>query len=472
MELLKMVIDTFGSVIIVPCVVFLLSLAIKVKPKEAFMGAFYMGIGLTAFGVILTALMTAVGPSISMMVENTGLNLPGLDIGWGAGAAIVFANSIGMFYLVFGIIVNLLLFFLKWTDTFQPTDIWNYYHFLFWAACVQFVTGNFVLAVACAVFLNLIVLLLADWLAPAIQEYYGYEGVTSTCLFSTNILPFAVLMRWIFKKTKLDSIKLNPKTLQKSLGIFGEPVIIGFLIGILLTIIPNIHNLATMSIWAKILTTGITVGTVMALYPSVSGLFVKGLLPISNTMSERVQSGEIKRKNFNLSLDPAIFFGEEANLTSGLLMMPIMLLIAVLQPGNRMLPLADLAAIPFGIIAATVAMRGNIFGIVAASSIWYGVGQWFNSSILEMFTQAAVNAGVTIESGALVSSWCIGVNPLGYIAYKAFILDGTGRFIGIGVLVVLYLAAYYFFKKNKAAWWIAAGASPEFVQAKLEAEKN
>ncbi|MGI6145508.1 MAG: PTS transporter subunit IIC [Peptococcia bacterium] len=470
MTILKMIIDTFGSVIIVPCVVFLLSVAIRVKPKEAFMGAFYMGIGLTAFNIILSALMTAVSPSITMMVENTGLNLPGLDIGWGAGAAIVFANSIGMFYLVFGIIINLFLFLVKWTDTFQPTDIWNYYHFLFWAACVQFVTGSFALAVACAVFLNLIVLLLADWLAPALQEYYGYEGVTSTCLFSTNILPFAVLMRWIFKKLRLDNIKLDPKALQKSLGIFGQPVIIGAIIGITLALIANIHDLGSMTIWAKILTTGITVGTIMALYPSVSGLFVKGLLPISNTMNERIEKGEIKRKNFNLSLDPAIYFGEEANLTSGLLLMPIMLLIAVIQPGNRMLPLADLAAIPFGIIAATVAMRGNIFGVVVTSSIWYGIGQWFNSSILEMFTQAAANAGVVVEKGALISSWCIGVNPIGYLGYKAFILDGSGKFIGIGILVALYLIAYYFYKKNKVAWWVAAGASPEFIKAKLEAE--
>ena len=94
-----------------------------------------------------------------------------------------------MFFIPFGLIFDLILFTTKWTDTFHPTDIWNYYFFVFWAAIVQFATGSFFLAVLAGMLLNLILLLLADWIAPSMECYYGYQGVVSTCFCSVNSVP-------------------------------------------------------------------------------------------------------------------------------------------------------------------------------------------------------------------------------------------------------------------------------------------
>jgi len=298
MQIVKLIIDTFGATIIVPIIVFILSVFLKVKPKTAFQGALFMGVGLTAFNIILGALMGNLGAVVSKMVQETAINLPGIDVGWAAGAVIVYANTIGMFYLVFGILINLVLFAVKWTDTFQPTDIWNYYQFVFWAAVVQFVTGSFWLGVACATFLNLVVLLLADLIAPALQEHYGYEGVTSTCFCAINAAPFAILVKWILKKLGiLDKIKLDPEPIRNKVGFWGEPMTMGVIIGIVIAIIANWKELGVLGTWSNILVTGITTGAIMALYPAVSGLFVKGLIPISQTMNKRLRSGEMKRKS-------------------------------------------------------------------------------------------------------------------------------------------------------------------------------
>ncbi len=471
MTMVKTVIDVFGSTIIVPVVVFILSLIMRVKPKDAFKGALFMGVGLTAFNIILGSLMGSLSPMVTQMVKNTGINLPGIDVGWPAGAVIVYANTIGMFYLVFGLLVNLVLFLTKWTDTFQPTDIWNYYQFVFWAAIVQYVTGSFWLGVACATYLNLIVLLIADWIAPSLQEHYGYDGVTSTCICAINGAPFAILIKWLLKKLKLDKVRLDPTTLRDKIGFFGEPVTMGLIVGIVISFIASLNALGQMATWASILTTGIVTGAIMALYPAVSGLFVKGLIPISQKMSARAQSGQMRRKNFYISLDPAVYFGEEANLTAGLIMIPIMLLIAVIQPGNRMLPLADLAAMPFMVIGITAVMKGNIFGTVIAGTIWYTIGQALNSTILEIFTKAAATAGVAEASqGALVSAWTLGVVPYGWLGYKAFAASGTMKVLTILIAVAVYLAVYFAFRKNKVAWQIAAGASPEFMEAQKAKE--
>ncbi|MGI6588663.1 MAG: PTS transporter subunit IIC [Peptococcia bacterium] len=347
MATLKMVIDLFGPTIFVPVVVFILSLCMRVEPNKAFRGALYMGIGLTAFNIILGGLMGSLGPIVTEMVQNTGVNLPCIDVGWPAASIICYANQIGLFFIPFGLVFDLVLFATKWTDTFHPTDIWNYYHFVFWAAIVQLVTGSFWMGVLCGMLLNLILLLLADWIAPAMESYYGYQGVVSTCYCSINSVPFTILIKWILKKLKLDRITLNPEQLREKFGFWGEPVTIGLLIGLAVSLIAKWQFLGELESWATVLKTAIVTGAVMAIYPSVSGLFVKGLIPITQTLNARMRSGEMTRKNMYIAIDPAVFFGEEATIATGLVLIPIMLAFAILLPSNIVLPLADLPAIPF-----------------------------------------------------------------------------------------------------------------------------
>ncbi|MFY9174886.1 MAG: PTS transporter subunit IIC [Peptococcia bacterium] len=464
MATLKMIIDLFGASILVPIVVLILSLFLRVKFKDALRGAIFMGIGLAAFNIILGSLMASLGPAVNTMVENTGINLPVIDLGWPAAAVIVYANQIGLFYLVFGVFFDLLLFLTRWTDTFHPTDIWNYYQFVFWAAIVQLVTGSFWLGIVFAMYANLILLLIADWLAPAIQEYYGYDGITNTTCASTNCAPFAIVAKWILIKLRIYDIKLNPERLKERFGFWGEPISMGLIIGLVIAIIANLPKIGTLEGWSNILQTAIITGAVMALYPAVSGLFVKGLIPISQTLNSRIRKGEIKRDNFYISMDSAVLFGEEATLTTGLLLIPIILLISVILPGNIILPLADLPAMPFMVIGIVTVMRGNILSALITGAVWYGAAHWCNSDIASVFTQAAINSGVEMPAaGSMVSAWSIGNNPLLWLAYKAFAAPEGIRFVTIAIAIAVYLIVYFFFRKNRRAWQMAAGASEEFM---------
>ena len=219
----KSFMDIFGATILVPIVVFLLSLALKVKPMQAFRAAIYMAIGLTAFNIILGILMGQMESVMSLMSANTGKVFDVVDVGWPAAATIVYNNSMGMIYLVVGLIWNFVLFFLKVTDTFEPTDIWNYYFFVTYAICVQFVTGSFILGLICALFCNLFVLLVSDAIAPALQEYYGYDGLTCTCISCTNIAIFGGLLNILFKKIGFGRVKVDPDSINKKLGSENRP---------------------------------------------------------------------------------------------------------------------------------------------------------------------------------------------------------------------------------------------------------
>ena len=105
-------------------------------------------------------------------------------------------NSLGMTYFIVGLLWNLILFFTRVTDTFQPTDIWNYYYFVVWGHHGPVVTGSFVLGLAACMFMNLFVLRCRLPGPQPLQEYYGYEGLTCTCICVTNISILAALLRW------------------------------------------------------------------------------------------------------------------------------------------------------------------------------------------------------------------------------------------------------------------------------------
>ena len=470
MEAIKTFIDLFGSTIIVPVVVFVLCLCLKVQVKQAFQGALFMGIGLAAFNIILGGLMGTLAPVVMELVKNTGINLPVIDVGWPAAAMIVFANKLGVFYLVFGLGWNLFLFLTKWTDTFEPTDIFNYYQFLFFATLVMLVTDSFWMGVVSCMFMNLLQLLIADILAPSIQEHYGYEGVTCTAFGCVQCAPMAVLLRWIIIKFRIREIKLDPEGLKEKFGFWGEPVSMGLTIGFVIAVLAKYNHLGLVETWADVLKTAIVTGAIMAIYPSVSGLFIKGLIPISQTLNKRLRSGEVKSKYFNIGIDPAVFFGEEATLTTGLVLIPIILAISIVLPGNRLLPLADLPAMPFMVIGLVTVLRGNILNSVIAGTLWYPIALWCNSNIAAVFTEAAKSVGVKIPAaGALVSSFCIGSNPILWVVFKAWTAPAYTRLLGIAATIAVYLVLLVLFKKNRRAWWIACGASPEFVDEKLAA---
>ncbi len=471
----KAFLDTFGVTILVPLIVFLLSLALKVEFKKAFRAAVFMAIGLTAFNLILGILWGQMDTVMRLISQNTGRVFDVIDIGWPAAAAIVYNNSLGMMYFIIGLVWNLLLFGTKLTDTFEPTDIWNYYYFVVWGLFVQFATGSFALALGATLFMNLIVLLIADVLAPSLQEYYGYDGLTCTCVCVTNISILAALLRWIFVKLKVKEFNVNPESLQKRLGFMGEPAMIGVIMGLAMGIVAYIKDLGHASTWSGIFSFAFTLAAMLVIYPTVSGMFVKGLIPISQTMNARMRSGQVKRKFFLIGIDPAVYFGETATLTTGLLLIPILILTALILPGNRTIPLADIPAMPFMAIGAIAVFQGDIVKATITGTIWYSLTHYIASDTAALFTEAATKAGTVLSEGqTFITSWCVSCQPPMYVVFRAFSAEGVMKFVWIAVCVAVYAAALLHFKKHRKAWYKFFGASEEYVNEYmgLEAAAN
>ena len=283
-----------------------------------------------------------------------------------------------------------------------------------------------------------------------------------------------MIVRWIVMKLKIKTKPVSAESLQDKFGFWGEPLIIGLIVGVLITVLGSLTGLTDITTWSGILTTAITIAGVMVIYPSVSGLFVKGLIPLSQSMQARAQSGKSNRKFFHVAMDPAVFFGNGDNMAAALILIPIVFFTSLIMPGNEILMLADIPAMAFMTAGLICVFRGDILMTVISGTIWFNIANVLNSDVCAAFTKAAESAGfVQMDSvanafsqGLGIASWTVGTNPVLYLVYKAFSAEGAMRIIGIVLVVAAYLLIYFSFRRNKRKWWMAAGASEDISSGK------
>ncbi|WP_280174716.1 PTS transporter subunit IIC, partial [Escherichia coli] len=70
-----------------------------------------------------------------------------------------------------------------------------------------------------------------------------------------------------------------------------------------------------------------------------------------------------------IGLDTAVTLGHPTTIAVGLLLIPIMLILTSILPGNKVLPLADPPVAPFFICMATVLHRGTLVRTIISGFI-------------------------------------------------------------------------------------------------------
>src|SRR5690606_24479181 len=146
----------------------------------------FVGIFLTVG--LLGSTLTELGEAFA---ENTGTGLSIIDIGWPAASSLAFGSPIGYLIIPLGIVLNVILLLVRATKTLD-VDLWNFWHIAFVGALVQFITGNFWIALFAAIVAFVAALFLADWSAPLVEKYYGMPGISIPHLHSPGYMLLAV----------------------------------------------------------------------------------------------------------------------------------------------------------------------------------------------------------------------------------------------------------------------------------------
>ena len=445
MDILKEIIDSLGAAVVVPIVIFIIAKVFKVTTKKSFLAAMYAGVGLAGFMLLINAFTPIISPVIQRMVNNTGVNLPVFDVGWQATALVAYSTDAGLIYLGIGIVLQTVLFLIKWTDVFQPSDLWNNYSYMVWGAMVTTVTGSFALGISCMILMNLYSLLISELLAKRWSKYYNYPNCTIIAMHNVEPSIFAIVIEPIYNFLGLNKIKLNPQTVQEKFGFLGEPMTLGLVLGMLIGIIGNMDRITTIMAWGEIFKVGISTSAVMAIFPKVASVFSQAFAAITEA-ARKMMSKQTDREWY-IAVNDACGYGEPATLTCGLILIPIMVFIAVILPGNQTLPVVDLLAIPYMVQGLVAVHNGNIVKIVISGVIWFSLGLLVCTATAPLFTSIATTVGVAIPATAmLITSFNILGKPLMSLVFFAFL---SGSPLWIGVAVVIYFAGFAFYKMNK-----------------------
>lgn len=407
MSVIKYLLD-LGATVMLPIIIFILGLILGEKPGRAFRAALTIGIGFIGINLVIGLLVNNLGPAAQAMVKNMGVKLNVIDVGWPASAAIAFASKVGALVIPIGLVVNIIMLATRLTKTVN-VDFWNYWHFAFTGALVTAATRSLTLGLIAAAINAAIVLFLADWTAKMVQDFYGLPGISLPHGFSAAYVPIAIpLNKLIDKIPYINKIEADPDTISKRFGIFGEPVVIGLILGLVLGVLAKYDVKATLNL-------GMSMAGVMFLMPRMVRILMEGLIPISEAAKVFMQK-RFKGKEFYIGLDSAVAVGHPAAISTALILVPITIFLAVILPGNNVLPFGDLATIPFMIAMIAPITKGNVFRSVVIGTIVIAVGLWIATNVAPLLTQAAAEAAFKFPTGATeISSICDGANPLTWV---------------------------------------------------------
>lgn len=448
-SLLKQFFDTFGNYITVPIILFIIAKVFKAPTKKAFVSAVLAGVGLKGMAFITSAFGAVLSPLVQQIVTATGINLPALDVGWQAVASVAYSTDIGMMFIGVGLVFQVLLYLVKWTDIFMPSDLWNNYSIIVWGSMFYQLTGNLVIAFALMLFINMVILLIAEVVQKRWSTYYRYPGCAMTAPHHMGDAPMYLVLDYVLGKIGFDKLNVRPDTIKKKIGFLGEPMYIGLIVGVILGFVGNITKLGAMASWGQIANVAVTCAAVMAIFPKIAGLFASAFTTITDYSRKTLKNSKYgKDREFIIAVNDALGYGEAATLTTGLLVIPIAVLLAFILPGNIVIPVMVLPSLPYMVEVPVSLSDGNIIKSVVAASIVFCAKLLMASAWAAVFTQIAVNVGFQVTSGTvliigfIMSNVTAGLITFAFLSMNPLIIFGT---------VALYFVFFYFFKKNKAA---------------------
>lgn len=446
---LSNIMDAFGASIVVPVVLFIICLIMKVSIKKAFQSALNAGIGLIGFNFLIGAYTPIVTPAVQRMVDTTGIKLNILDTGWQATSVVAYSTQVGMIFLGLGLLLQVVLFVTKFTNIFMPSDLWNNYSFMLWGSMLYIATGNMWLAILLMVVSNFYSLTFSEVLSKRWSTYYGYPGTTITAPHDVAAVPLALGLDWILNKLGANKIKWNPENLQNKLGFLGEATTLGLLLGFILGLAGNFTRLNTLEGWGEATTVAVATAAVMAIFPKIGGIFASAFTSITDATRKTAKSSGGKQRNWYLAINDAAGYGEPATLLTGILLIPIIVVLSIILPGNQALPMVDLIAIPYMLQAVVPISNGNIFKSVITGAIYLVCGLYLVTAVAPIFTEVAISVGVSLPEGAvMIFSLAVLANLL---LGGLFLIFMTQSPILIALTIIVYAVLYVIVRKKKQA---------------------
>ena len=414
-------ISGLGASLLLPLIITVLGLVFGQKLRTALRAGLTLGAGFIALNLVIGLLIGEMVPVVDAMVQGTGVQLDIFDVGWGVAAGIAWGTAAGSLVVLVCLAVNIIMLAFNWTKTLN-VDIWNFWNQAFTASVVYIASGrNMALAMVAAAIHTVYALYIADRTAEGVQEFYGLPGISIPHGWAVTSVPIIAAVNWVLDRIPgVKDIHWDESGIREKWGIFGEPLFLGVLLGVGVGLFGGL--------WAepvRLLTLGVTIGTAMILIPKIIGFFMEALTPIAQSAREFMKA-KFGGREFYIGLDSAVLIGHPITVAAGIIMIPIVLGLALILPGNRVLPFGDLAATFYFVAMVPFMSKGNLFRSIVCGAVIFIVVLYACTSFGPSLTQMAVETGYAIPEGV------VDITGLSAGNWVSAVLFQLGRIFGGG----------------------------------------
>ncbi len=432
---------SLGASVMMPIIFLIFGLLLGLGLSKSLKSGLSVGVGFVGLNVITQLLATNLGPAVNQMVKIYHLHLYTLDIGWPAASSVAFGTEVGAIVIPLGLAINVLMLLTKTTKTLN-IDLWNYWHFAFIGSIVSIATNSFWWGIFAVIFVFIVTLVGADCSQQKLENFYGKDltGISIPQAFCVTFIPFAIVTNWIIERIPgLNKIDLDAEKMKKRFGILGDPILLGVIIGILLGILAHYTVAETLKL-------GIILSAVMVLIPRITSMFIEGLSPISKRAQDII-SKRFKGRKFNIGMTPALVIGHPVTLVVSLLLVPTILFLSVVIPGNEFLPLASLSGLIYIFPLVLPYTQGNVFRTFITGIVSLIIGVLSATYLADIFTAAVkmVQSSLIPAGTTSVASIDFAASPLTWLTYY---LSTNFSIIGPLLLVVLAIGLLMYNRKR------------------------
>lgn len=438
-EVMNYILD-LGPSVFLPLIMIIIGLIVRMKFSTAFSSALTLGAAFLGMSVVIDFMFAAIGPASEAFVNNTGLQLNTLDLGWPPNAAIAWAWPYAFLMFPLQIVINLVMLGLNWTNCLN-LDLWNVWNKIFTAVIVTGITNSLTMGFIVAAIEVVLELKNADLTQKQIQKITGIPGIALPHSMALTAVVLAPINRLLDFIPGLKDAEIDADSLKERLGIFGENHVMGFIIGIFIALFAKYDFKSTVTL-------GVQAATALTLFPMVATLFMKALAPISEAAGDFMKK-RFPGKEVYIGLDWPFLAGQPEVWVTCIMLVPVILLMAVILPGNGVLPFGGILNICFAGTALVVCnknlIRMLILGIISTPLYLY-VGTAFAPHITDLARKVGT---IDIPANQMITWNGMEAPEFRYVFSRAANVI-NGDYFGL-VLLVGYIALYaWYFKHMKA----------------------
>ena len=381
-----------GPMCMMPIIMFVIGICLRVKIGTLLKCCITTGVGFCGVNLVINTFVAQVGPSVQNMVARFGLHTDIMDVGWPARAAATWAYPLAAVVVFVVLGINILMLVLKATNCVM-VDFWSYNHFIFCAAICYYASGSAIIGLICGAICAIVTFKLADWTQPVVEEEFGLPGVSFPTSNSISWAPLAYLLNKVYDHIPgLNKLKADPESIQKKFGVLGEPLMIGTILGAVFGILGGNDV-------AGVMTVAMYTAATMVLTPKMMQVLMK-----------------FSGNKFHIGIDAALTIANPSCIAVGILMVPTTIILAMVLPFNRLLPISDIAYQAMWLSAYPVAFsKGNVVRSYISCVIFTIIMLFIATSLAPVHTALAVAGGYDLAGAALVSTEDAGTHLLSYL---------------------------------------------------------